>query len=393
MRLYIYGAGRIGRPLEEMLAEKGCAIEGFIDINAANRCYKNYKIITPDQIDKEEDVWIIVALEKVNVANSVKESLENDGCPHVILYSDRRIQDNLCLRKTGKECSECVFASVCKQERFPGGEGIHLDSIGLTVTTRCTLNCKNCVMLAPMLKSNRAAKDMSVCDFEASLKALERCIDTVNVWLVSGGEPFLNKDIGTILKMILSSKIEFKMIDILTNGTFPISDEIIRLLQHQKIKVTVDNYGGKLGEREKNAIQTNIEKLKMNNCNFSVLNNEDGTWYDLGNFEDRKSSEPEMEKQFKECVWGDCINLMPEGYFGRCSRNMVWVSMSDGKCGEYIDLLNDGENCMEDKIKRMLETKALVACNFCNGSKCGNIVSAGVQEKYDKKLKMDWGGV
>lgn len=381
MGLYIYGAGRVGRSLEEILVLKGYSVDAFVDINAENLHYKDYRIMRPDQIECLADTKIIVALGMENAAVYAKKSLENAGFKKVILYTDKQIQDKLCLGE-GTKCVECIFVTNCQRGEQNHGK-MHLNSLSVSVTTRCSLNCKHCLALIPKAKKENVVKDLNVIQFADALRVLEKYIEEIKEYSVVGGEPLLNKDICTILKLLLSSEIRFKIINILTNGTVPISEELINMLKNGKIKVTIDNYGEKLTETQRGTICSNIEMLRKNKCNYAMIDNTAGTWFDFGGFEDRRLSRTEIEERFAKCVTGGCIVLTPECYIGRCQRYMAMISIFGasimGGNKEFVDLLND-KDMIEDKLIEITKTKTLVACNYCNGISANNIVCAGEQE-------------
>ena len=384
MQIYIYGVGRVGRLMENLLVEKGFSVTAFIDVNAASRHYKNYEIIKPDELIEvaRRNAVIIVALAGKYNAQMAKETLVTFGYKNVIVYSDKRLQEQLCLMDEKITCAHCVFAAVCQLDKAEDVSKIHMVDLTISLTTKCALNCKNCVALVPELKEKRVVRTLKPADFEEALKVLGEYVDTINEYALAGGEPLLNKEIGRIIDVIKKSAINFKRIRIITSATVPIPEEFMEWLKDRRIIVTIDDYGDKTGERARRIIQNNIENLEKNECNYEILNNSDGIWYDFGNFEDRKLSEAEITERFEKCNMKDCIVLSPVCYMGRCGRHMTRVSMlggisEDGK-REYIDLLNDGEMVKSELIE-MMEGKMLRACNYCNGNSVEHMVNAGEQ--------------
>lgn len=380
--IYIYGAGRVGRLMENLLVANGCRITAFIDENAANRHYKDYKIMAPDDFENTEDAVIIIALAAENIAKSVKASLEAVGCQNVIIYSDRRIQEQFCLHNKGGECLQCVFTAACQLEKVEDTHKVHIDELSIGLTTKCSLNCKNCVALTPRLKQKNIMNDMKADDFKKALGVLEQHIDSINEFVLGGGDPLLYKNISEIIEIILGSAIKFRQIRILTPGIVPIQKELMDWLKHNKIKITIDDYGNKLNEKQRLSLQCNLDNLEKNGCNYEILDNTEGIWYDYGNFEDRKLSESEVAERFNKCSMKACIGLTPACYLGRCTRYMVWISAFGNISGEekkeYIDLLNDGD-MVKEKLTELLRAKTLRACNYCNGCDTDNVVSAGEQ--------------
>ncbi|MCM1302699.1 MAG: radical SAM protein [Lachnospiraceae bacterium] len=379
-RIYIYGAGRVGRLIENLMTKDGYHVVAFIDKNAAYRHYKDYKIIMPDDFNDTKDVMIIVALAAENVARSVKISLEAKGYQNVMLHSDRRIQEQFCLHNRNGACVQCAFAASCQLGMEEDVHKVHINELSIGLTTKCSLNCKNCVVLTPKLKEQNIMKDLQPDDFRKALEILEQYIGSINEFVLGGGDPLLHKNIGEIIKIILESSIDFKQIRILTPGIVPISNDLMVWLKDNRIKITMDDYGDKLKERGRLNFQRNIEFLEKNQCNYEILDNTAGVWYDFGSFEDRRLFEPEIAERFEGCPMKSCIELTPTCYLGRCARHMIQVSTLGDIPGEkeYIDLL-DERDMVKDKLITLLEAKILRACNFCNGCGANNVVAAGEQ--------------
>ncbi len=220
MGYFIYGAGRVGRLMEEMLVKNGYAVEAFLDVNAENMHYKDYPIIRPDIVNIPENAEIIVALAMKNVANTTKGLLESKGYKNVVLWSDKKLREMLCPRDS-EECVRCAFASVCPQMEDKNYTGkMCLDSLTISLTTKCSLNCKFCAALIPMAKKKKIFKDLEIEKFKSAMGILEQYVEEIKEYSLAGGEPLLNKDICTILEIIEHSKIRFRVINILTNGTW-----------------------------------------------------------------------------------------------------------------------------------------------------------------------------
>lgn len=389
MGYYIYGAGRIGRLMEEMLLKNGYEVEAFLDVNAGKLNYKNYPILNPDVAVIPENAEVIVALAMENVANATKYFMQNKGYKNVVLWSDEKLREKLCPERSGGGCARCIFVTVCPltEENSTTGK-ICLNSLSVCLTMRCSLNCKFCLSLIPMAKRRNVIKDLDAGDFRSALQVLEQYVSTIKEYSLVGGEPLLNKNIGSVLEAIKNSKIRFSVINILTNGTIPLSEPLMKALKDNRVKVTIDHYGDKLGEREKKMIEENINRLEENNCNYTILDNTNGTWYDYGNFEDRRLSKCEVEQRFKNCVTGECIVLSPECYIGRCGRHMAMVSIFGGIPGdqEWMDLLNEKEN-VRDKLTQIVDAETLGVCNYCNGFGRNNIVSAGEQLGHEPETE------
>lgn len=377
--IVIYGAGRMGRRLEEELAGKDCRVLEFWDVNEERLKYKDYAIIAPCRSALPKNTTVIVALAMERAANAVKEQLLAKGYQNVILCQDAGLQNALCAKRHGKGCAQCLFTSMCSVGRSRDSKA-QLKALSVNLTPNCTLNCRHCLALVPEAKRRGTFYNMKPQELERAMRALAERVGVIGEYSVVGGEPLLNTELCRIIGILLEADIECRTVDILSNGTVPISKELLRLLEG-KVRITIDDYGNKLPDKRRAVLRENIRLLEENNCNYQVIDNGNGTWYDYGGFENRGLTAEQIGRRFRECVTGECLVLTPEGYLGRCGRHMSMVSLGVLDDGEYMELLKENVSDMEmdGQLKTLLEARTLTACNHCNGFDVNKLVSAGVQ--------------
>ena len=112
-----------------------------------------------------------------------------------------------------------------KNARYP------LNSIYLYVTDRCNLRCKHC-WIEPLYCEDCEDNNNN----EFNLKYLKKAIEDareigLNRVKVTGGEPFLRKDIIDIIEYLHAQNIT---VDIETNGTL-VNKEIVEVLRDNSV--------------------------------------------------------------------------------------------------------------------------------------------------------------
>ncbi len=88
------------------------------------------------------------------------------------------------------------------------------------VTSRCNAACKMCFYKENM-DSNKAKEELTVDEYDK----ISRKIETINILGISGGEPFLRKDLSEIVKVIYTNCSPL-VLDLPTNGY--LTDSVLR---------------------------------------------------------------------------------------------------------------------------------------------------------------------
>ena len=227
----------------------------------------------------------------------------------------------------------------------------------LVITTKCTLNCKNCANLMPMYKKPyNVDKDIII----KSIKKIAACVDEVYIFRILGGEPFCNPELKNYLREMPENK--FREIVIVTNGTLvPKDPELINIIREKNITVEISDYG-KISYKKDEL----IEMLKKEKINYKI-NSAYRVWYDYGSLENKNKSKKSLKRQFSKCdIY--CKSIL-NGALYYCPRHSHGIDLGKIKKNddEYVDLLNNSDKENRKKIKElMLRNKYIEACNYCN---------------------------
>ena len=108
----------------------------------------------------------------------------------------------------------------------------------MPITTRCNFHCRDCSNLIPYFK-NPADFDLNMLirDIDDFLSHVDR----VHRFIIMGGETFLYRDLHKLLSyMISTTKID--LIHLFTNGSIIPESDILQLLKHRKVLVTISSF-------------------------------------------------------------------------------------------------------------------------------------------------------
>lgn len=92
------------------------------------------------------------------------------------------------------------------------------------VTAFCNARCKMCFYQGSMEQNRGAEKELSLDEYEK----ISKSIKLINILGISGGEPFLRKDLSEIIR-ILYSRCQPLVVDLPTNGFY--TDDTIKQVE------------------------------------------------------------------------------------------------------------------------------------------------------------------
>lgn len=151
---------------------------------------------------------------------------------------------------------------------------ITIPYMDFSITTLCSLSCKDCTEWIPYLKEK---KIFSFDEIKKWLDNLFNNIEYVYFITILGGEPFLNPELYKIVKYLLylQSVGYIGYIRIVTNGTIVPKDNVIKLLSESDVLVNISGY-----KNTGNNIKKLVEIFNQNNVKYFYAN--DFKWTDLG---------------------------------------------------------------------------------------------------------------
>lgn len=144
---------------------------------------------------------------------------------------------------------------------------VHLPEVHTALTTKCTLNCKNCNMYIPYHKNNGEHQPLE--SIISSVDKLFTLTDKVYRFAILGGEPFLYPNLKEIiLHFDYNYRQKIGELSIVTNGTIIPSDEILKLIAKKNIVISISDYTNSLKYKEK--LEKFKNKLDKFNINYKI---------------------------------------------------------------------------------------------------------------------------
>lgn len=416
-KIIIYGAGKIGERVYRFFSHFGIPVSFFWDAKAELiREVENVPVLKPDfqQISPEDRkrYFIIVTVFSENICHMIQNTLLEAGFYNTVIdrefvnsliyfkcktdVQEKMFQFNLntcffCPYAKGGEQRCEIFNDYVKTNLINGAShrdhknGLVIPSMGVLISTRCTLNCKGCNHLREYYKPSNNF------DIEASriLDDLGSVLDAVkfiNTLVIVGGESFLHKDFENIIDQVLRLP-KIGIVQIITNGTVvPKNERVFELLSNPRVIVEISGYGKKIPKELQNNIKLFIEKNHKFQVNYRYT--EQMQWFDFGEFEERGYSKKELARVYSSCI---CVsNDLFDGKLHKCSRSAFGTYL--GKTldfpSDYVDVRGTPKEEMGMKLAEFLGKKYAEACRFCNGTSTVTI-EAGQQVGNKEKCETE----
>lgn len=276
-------------------------------------------------------------------------------------------------------CTGLSACSLCNCKKY-----IHLCSNGVErsvgalffqlmtfiVTTRCSLRCESC---GQRLHEYPAAK---IQDYP--LEAIKRdadiyfsSVDFTGMVSIIGGEPFLHRDIGGIVRHILRYD-NFGLVNITTNGVCGIVPGVLEEIAHPRAKISFSLYREFLSEEQNEIIEKNIELVSRSGVACST-----GTplWGSLQPLEIQNFTEDFLVRGKATCLARSMTASIRNGMFNPCSIVEAAIGIGSPDLREDSVPLHEGN--FRERLKKNMSAEYYQACRYC--SRKGIEIPAGRQ--------------
>ena len=232
--------------------------------------------------------------------------------------------------------------------------------VEMDITSRCSLNCKECTHFIPKYKSERMDKDFDTDVLIENIDLLLPMINKCFSFRILGGEPFLHKQLYLIINK-LTAEPKIKRIEVVTNGTVIPDGENLKALMHKKIDISISDYGDLSSKKD-----IVLKVFKENKINAKL---EQHIWFETNSLKQRGYSAKKMKSVFFSCSGSECKTLY-DGKLWLCPQALhgYILKLVKENPHEYIDLRKCIRADFWKNLKRMYNNCAgLTTCYYCTG--------------------------
>ena len=253
-KVFIFGAGTIGRHTDLALKKKGINAVCFIDSDPRKQGKKiqNKSTISPDVLKKfdTESSHIFIAC---NYIGSIIPFLKKHSFKN--FYKVTEILKNIDIYKLYDEIDMqmlftkllplklernlAFYNEMCNKDTYITNNVLKLKSIDVQITEKCSLKCKDCSNLMQYYKKPIDA------DFEILTKSIDKilnAVDFVDELRVLGGDPFMNKELNKIINELVKYS-NIGRIVVYTNARFIPKNQNLDYLKQPRVILDITDYG------------------------------------------------------------------------------------------------------------------------------------------------------
>lgn len=247
---------------------------------------------------------------------------------------------------------------------------LEIPRVEMPITTRCTFLCRDCGNLIPFYrKRNDYDLEELIRDVEDFLANVTR----VNHFIVMGGETFLYRDLKKlILFLICQDKIN--LIHLFTNGSVIPEKDVLDILRHRKVLVTISSFPLEVSPRK----PLLISALKQHHIRYQL---DDKPWMDRGGWNPEvDNSEEGLKRRFATCPIRVCHRIT-RGEYHLCPRSDHGEFLGQFVPGESDKITFRGmrnPQKFKEELNRLMKKNYIQACTKCKGGQ-GGVISPGVQ--------------
>ena len=272
---------------------------------------------------------------------------------------------------------------MCLKEKYASSKILHVKSLDIQITERCSLKCKDCSNLMQYYEKPQHS------ELSSMFKSIDRfmqAVDAIYEFRVLGGDPFMSKDLHKVIERLKTYE-KVKKIVIYTNAKIiPKGDNLNCLKNNDKVILDIANYGIVSSIHEEL-----IKVLDENQIKYATTRYVN--WQDCGRilpYQER--TKEETKRVFHNCCNSDLISLL-HGKLYRCpfSANATNLKAIPDDKSDIVDMLDENiaiEDLREQIRNLVYDKDSLTACSYCNGRDYSvKVINAAEQTKKPLSYK------
>ena len=193
-------------------------------------------------------------------------------------YYYQSIREQLAAEGLAENRDYVMYQQFVTEWYFKHKNRINVLKTDISLTTKCTLNCENCMQFLPYWKPERK-KENTIEYIEENLSVYFQSVDYVMDFDIVGGEPFLYSKINEFIELI-GKKYRNRVgyIGFITNGMIMPKEETLHLLKKYSMDVSISDYSENI--EYKHCIPQLVKKLEEYQIDYMWNKNID--WFDFG---------------------------------------------------------------------------------------------------------------
>lgn len=240
------------------------------------------------------------------------------------------------------------------------------------VTTKCTMNCKNCNTLVPYFTKDNHIKMINFEQFKQDLDKLLKSVDYINLFGFVGGEPLLNNDLNKMVSYACKQR-KIKHVFIATNCTIIPNEKLLKALINKKVGVQISNYSHveNLPDGISVKHQEVKELLQKSGVKISNPHEPSGSknWQTMPKIYADTQEEKEVVKNYN-CCYGRFCYMLADGLILQCTACIYMtrsLELSDNIKKELINVrASQSPKELTGQLIKFLSKPYSQFCHYCH---------------------------
>jgi len=389
-KVFIRGAGINGHLLFADLADLGIRTFAFIDAgNIQPPIVNGCQVLKPEEFytlypSTQSEIFVACSISDRNVYRMVRIEMEEHGYREQVNFADFGVLPDM-YRPSSPPIETVKPIGVNRKERLDKEiKGIYeylrvnlpsyifsienrennlvkIPSVGLFITSKCSLKCKLCGVNIPDLNNKK--------DFEPDIIISDTIklfsVASIGMIYLIGGEPFCHTKFEKIIDLLLNMDLSHcDCIKIVTNSTIKPNEAIMgKIARLKNVHIFSSDYG-KFSKKKDDIISS----CKANG--IPHISNDAYKWVSFGDMKcSRNYSIDTLKHLFKICNSAICFTLL-DGKLYVCGQLAIYYyyNLIPDNPSDYIDIRNTTQEELQEKLYKFIyETEYFNGCQYCNG--------------------------
>jgi organic radical activating enzyme len=255
-------------------------------------------------------------------------------------------------------------------ENFYEKKQFILPQIGFSLTTRCTLRCRDCIALSPLFESGQphggfTHMDLTFEEFRRELGAIADSVDGIKRLFLHGGEPLLNKDLPEIVEYSAECE-KVELVEVITNATIVPSERLLDAVARHKNKIylAINNYSQNPELRKRLRYEETIALLKERGIKHPLYS--ELHWYRQKPLENQGYTPEQARQMFDGCWCKHSLQIL-DGILAICPRASIGMLLGlvDTPPEDTINLRKDDNSALRRELLAFYQKDIYAACACC----------------------------
>ena len=380
--MIIFGAGVIGEATLHACRAKGIPVDCFVDDRVTGPLY-GVDVITTSELGDIYGRAAGIYLTSPNIEDMITP-LEKMGfkawksCGEVLEGFDMSKADFSKGNNTEysiEHIKYLVSTALHHHQNYLHPEKLSVQSVDLMITEKCSMKCKDC---SNLMQYYEHPENADLDQMYAMIDGLCSKMDEIYEFRVIGGEPFMHKDLHTVVSYA-SSKPNVLKVSIFTNATIVPREHQWEALTHEKVRLFITDY---------DELSRNIKPLvsELDKRGIAYVSEKANNWTDSASLEKHNRTVEENERLFEQCCAKNLATLA-DGKLYRCpfAANAAKLKAVPDYQEDYLVV----SEATRDSIKSFLRGKTYIkTCDHCNGRSYGDkVITPAIQTKKPLKYR------